>query len=36
MENDNSLLYACWINDIEIIKEKLVDVKPAQLKKSIQ
>ncbi|GAA0077049.1 hypothetical protein UT300005_14270 [Clostridium sp. CTA-5] len=36
MENDNSLLYACWINDIELIKEKLVDVKPSQLKKSIQ
>ncbi|MCD8177348.1 MAG: ankyrin repeat domain-containing protein [Tannerellaceae bacterium] len=34
MENDNSLLYACWINDIELIKEKLKQVKASQLKKS--
>lgn len=34
MENDNSLLYACWINNIELIKEKLKQVKASQLKKS--
>lgn len=33
MENDNSLLYACWINNIELIKEKLKQVKASQLKK---
>lgn len=34
MENDNSLLYACWVNDIELIKEKLKSVKPSHFKKS--
>ena len=34
MEKENSLLYACWINDIELIKEKLKSVKPSHFKKS--
>lgn len=34
MEKDNSLLYACYINDIELIKERLNNVKTSQLKKS--
>lgn len=34
MEKDNSLLYACWINDIGLIKEKLKSVKPSHFKKS--
>lgn len=36
MENDNSLLYACWINDIELIKERLKTVKASHLKQSTQ
>lgn len=34
MEKDNSLLYACYINDIDLIKERIVCVTSAQLKKS--
>ena len=34
MEKEDSLLYACWINDIELIKEKLKSVKPSHFKKS--
>lgn len=36
MEKDNSLLYACWLNDITLIKERLEGVKPTQLKKTTQ
>ena len=36
MKDDNSLLYACVINDLVLIKQRLVEVKPAQLKKSTQ
>jgi ankyrin repeat protein len=36
MQDDKSLLYACVINNLDLIKERLVDVKPAQLKKSTQ
>lgn len=34
MEKDNSLLYACYINDMDLIKERIIGVTPAQLKKS--
>jgi ankyrin repeat protein len=34
MKKDNSLLYACFINDTELVKERLQSVKPSQLKKS--
>lgn len=34
MEDDKSLLYACVINDLHLIKERLQNVKLAQLKKS--
>ena len=34
MEKDNSLLYACYINDMDLIKERIVGVTSAQLKKS--
>ena len=34
MEKDNSLLYACYINDINLIKERISGVTPAQLKKT--
>lgn len=34
MEKDNSLLYACYINDMNLIKERIVGVTSAQLKKS--
>lgn len=33
MEDDKSLLYACIINDVELIKERLEKATPAQLKK---
>ena len=36
MNDDKSLLYACVINDLALIKERLINVKPAQLKKSTQ
>lgn len=36
MTDDNSLLYACVINDLALINERLINVKPAQLKKSTQ
>ncbi|AHG22919.1 hypothetical protein Z042_19300 [Chania multitudinisentens RB-25] len=36
MEDDKSLLYACVINDLSLIKERLKNAKPAQLKKSTQ
>ena len=36
MTDDNSLLYACVINDLDLIKQRLVNVKPAQLRKSTQ
>lgn len=36
MEDDKSLLYACVINDLHLIKARLENVKPAQLKKSTQ
>lgn len=36
MEDDKSLLYACAVNDLELIKARLQNVKPAQLKKSSQ
>lgn len=36
MQDDKSLLYACVINDLDLIKERLNGVKPAQLKKSTQ
>ncbi|MHC6202476.1 ankyrin repeat domain-containing protein [Breznakiellaceae bacterium SP9] len=34
MQDDKSLLYACVINDMDLIKERLNNVSPAQLKKS--
>lgn len=34
MQDDHSLLYACVINDLNLIQQRLVNVKPAQLKKS--
>jgi ankyrin repeat protein len=34
MKDDKSLLYACVMNNLGLIKERLIDVKPAQLKKS--
>ena len=36
MKAESSLLEACCANDIELIKAKLVNVKPAQLRKSTQ
>lgn len=34
MKDDKSLLYACYINDVTLIKERLQNVTPTQLKKS--
>ncbi len=34
MKDDKSLLYACYINDIKLVKERLQNIKPTQLKKS--
>lgn len=34
MKDDKSLLYACYINNVELVKERLQNVKPTQLKKS--
>ncbi|HGM5491682.1 TPA: ankyrin repeat domain-containing protein [Serratia fonticola] len=36
MEDDKSLLYACAMNDLSLIKLRLENAKPAQLKKSSQ
>lgn len=36
MKAGSSLVEACCANDIELIKAKLVNVKPAQLRKSTQ
>lgn len=36
MDDDKSLLYACAINDLDLIKQRLKNAKSAQLKKSSQ
>ena len=34
MNDDKSLLYACYINDVKLVKERMENVSPTQLKKS--
>jgi len=34
MNDDKSLLYACYINDVKLVKERMENVNPTQLKKS--
>jgi len=34
MKDDKSLLYACYINDVKLVKERLENGSPAQLKRS--
>jgi Ankyrin repeat. len=34
MNDDKSLLYACYINDVKLVKERIENVNPTQLKKS--
>jgi ankyrin repeat protein len=34
MEDDKSLLFACYINDVKLVKERLENANPTQLKRS--
>ena len=34
MEDDKTLLYACYINDVKLAKKRLKNANPTQLKRS--